>query len=221
MTPSPFWSSPGRYPAAYYYMFQESREPIVLTGTTAKALKYPGVGTVSNIEVWNAPSGGIKYKRDDDYIVGLNAQGFTTIARSGSLPGTNPQRQPRSTSPTGGRAPARGGGDTRSPAARGVLPLVGVLPLPDAIGRDRRHLHLHWEETGTVEPTRALRVPRRRIVEVRAARDLRREHRRASLVVPATLWFQFFDMTAGAGGLHNGQGPAIDDLRSPASSTGP
>jgi len=216
VAPSPF-SPASSYPAAYYYMFQENREPITLPGTTAKALKYPGVGgaPVNNIEVWSAPTGGIKYNLKDerDYVVDVNMFGYTTIARNGLPPGTTIPHN--ATVYVTYKWPSAG---TRGSATLDLPQLADYYRswvsfyylMPSAGTNDI--FSMHWKATGSIGMNESYVLPLSATWKAEQ-RELSAGNTVSLSRVPGTLWFQFYDYTPAAGQTRNGHGPAIDDLK--------
>ncbi len=201
----------------YFGQLADQRsEPVTMALTLPRRLKHQGFAgaTVSNLVVRSAPGGGTIYRKDRDYAVDLDAQGYTTIRRLSA-----------GTIPAGAVVYA----DYRFPSAgtRGVA----VLRLPEAAGLYRVLLSFHylmpshgaadadsfsvnWHRASNANKTdarwgfkRTGATEWRRVdLDLSAGEDapLSREAGQVN--------FQFFDFNDPAGAPKNGQGASIDDV---------
>jgi len=207
-----FFTTFPSYP--YFYEGEPIRREPVTFNTATKALATKGFAgeMVQNVTVYAAPTGAGKFILDDDYDVGLNAQGSTTITRTsyGRIPAGTTVYVDYAWRPTAG---TRGKATLELPQLDDyhyswasfyyVMPSIGS---GDQFG-------VHWRPSddpsspnesvyGQDLPiTSSWRYVERQLsggLDVKLSRD------------PGTLWFQFHDWT---GNPRNGQGPAIDDVK--------
>lgn len=189
---------------------QQTREPVLLTSTTPKALTYLGA---YSIEVWSASSGGSKYADDDDYVIDENTQGYKTIAR---VSGTSiPNGATVYVTYKFKHAGTRGNAKLSVPQlANYYRSWVSFYYLMPSLGTND-NFGFYWntdDAPGTVEshygtatfPVNSSWVQKTWELSAGDSVSMARE--------AGAIWFQFYDHTPGAGGVANGQGPAVDDV---------
>lgn len=208
--PSAFFPS---YP--YHLQFvQRSAEPVTLVLTRPVRLAYVNIGgaEVSGIVVRSQPGGGIIYKRDTDYSVVVDAQGYTTIARK---TGTS--------IPSGATVYVDYKWPTTGTRGRATLELTQTAELfsawlsfhylmPSVGGGDRDSFSVSWTypgHTGNADARWGFQltstwVPLDFALSTSEYTPLARRAGRVTL--------QFFEFSDPPGTPKNGQGVSIDDL---------
>ncbi len=210
---------PSTFFPAYPYFGQladQRAEPVTMTLTLPRRLKYQGASgsPVSNIFVRSAPGSGTIYRRDKDYKVAVDNQGYTTIQRLSA--GTIPAGAVVYVDYKFPSAGTRGVATLRLPEAAGfyrVLLSFHYL-MPSYGAADENSFSVNWHQQSKPDKTDARWGFRRtgasdwrRVDLDLSAGEYAPLSREAGLVN-----FQFFDFNDPAGATKNGQGASIDDI---------
>ncbi len=140
----------------------------------------------------------------------MNAQGYTTIARKNTVIPNGATVYVNYKWPSSG---TRGSATIQLPQLseyyRSWLSYYYLMP---SLGTNDI-FSLHWEASGAPGTNESVYGFPTGSSWQGVTRELSNGNTVKLARKAGTLWFQFFDMTPGAGGVKNGQGPAIDDLK--------